>query len=153
LRGNCQNWTTPTEVARYALVKWDSLNTSPNNPFGSENAFNDFLAEVLIPRAQGHINKFCKRDFDVDFPGAIPPAVGDVAARATANMLQYMVMNKMGPLIHQGEFKITLPEVAALTAEEELLLEPWIKRRPYTTATPYRSDKIASDWTEPTPDQ
>jgi hypothetical protein len=140
-------------VKRYSEVKWDSFNTSDGTPFINEADFNTFLDNVLIPRAQGHINKFCKRDFDVDFPGAVPDAVQDVAARATANMLQYMVMNKMGPLIQAGQFKISIPELAALATEEELLLEPWIKRRPYIASTPYRTDKIADDWTEPTPDQ
>ena len=72
---------------------------SPPAPFANEAAFDTFLTDTLIPRAQAHINAFCKRDFDVDYPTAIPDAIKDVAARAAANMIQYLVMNKMGPLI------------------------------------------------------
>jgi hypothetical protein len=114
-------WTTASEVKRYAPVKWDALNynatTDPPAPFGNEAAFNSFLADTLIPRAQGHINAFCKRDFDADYPTGIPEDVKDVCARAVANMVQYMVMNKMGPLIRTGDYQISIPKQAVLTDE------------------------------------
>ncbi len=146
-------WTTSTEVKQYTLVKWDSLNYTAGVPFANEAAFNTFLDGTLIPRAQGHINKHCKRDFDVDFPGAVPDAVKDIAARATANMVQYMVMNKMGPLIHETQFQISIPIQAVLTAELIQLLAAWVKRTPHTSTTLYKTDKIADDWNEPTPTQ
>jgi hypothetical protein len=146
-------WTNSGEVKKYATTKWDALNTASGVPFANEAALNTFLDVTLIPRAQSHINKFCKRDFDVDYPGAIPPAIQDVAARATANMIQYMIMNKMGPLIHETMFQIALPNQAVLPKDLQDLLTPWIKRYPYTASTPYRTDKIASDWLDPTPDQ
>lgn len=146
-------WTTSDEVKKYASTKWDSLNTSPGNPFSDEDAFDEFLDETLIPRAQSHINRFCKRDFDVDYPSAVPPAIQDVAARATSNMIQYMVANKMGPLVHETIFQISIPVQAVLPKELQELLSVWVKRRPYTTSTPYRTDKIADDWNEPTPTQ
>ena len=101
-------WTKHSEVKIYAATKWNALNVSGGTggvgvqaPFLNEAAFDNFIDTTLIPRAQSHINRFCKRDFDVDFPGAVPPAIQDVAARAAANMIQYMVSNKMGPLVHE----------------------------------------------------
>jgi hypothetical protein len=153
-------WTTSAEVKKYAATKWDALNTSvsgatgaTNIPFTNEAALDTFLDGTLIPRAQSHINRFCKRDFDVDYPGAIPPAIQDVAARATANMIQYMVMNKMGPLVHESAFQIAIPVQAVLTKELQDLLLPWVKRYPYTKASDYRTSAIADDWNEPTPSQ
>ncbi len=146
-------WTTSAEVKQYVLVKWDSLNYTSGTPFATEAAFNTFLDGTLIPRAQAHINKYCKRDFDVDFPGAIPAAIVDVAARATANMVQYMVMSKMGPLIQQAQFTLKIPVQAVLPAELLQLLAPWVKRTAHTSATLYKTDKIADDWTQPTPTQ
>ncbi len=146
-------WTTAAETKKYALVKWDSLNYAVGVPFANEAAFDTFLDGTLIPRAQGHINRHCKRDFDVDYPGAVPDAIKDMAARATSNMLQYMVMNKVGPLVHQSQFQIAIPVQAVLTKELLDLLAVWVKRYPHTKATDYKTDKIASDWNEPTPTQ
>jgi hypothetical protein len=143
-------WTNHAEVEMYAATKWDALNVSAGVPFANQVAFDTFIDGILIPRAQSHINRFCKRDFDVDFPSAIPPAIQDVAARATANMIQYMVSNKMGPLVHETMFQISIPVQAVIPKDLQDLLTPWIKRYPYTASTPYRSDKIVDDWNEPT---
>jgi hypothetical protein len=102
-------WASFQDVKRYALVKWDSLNYAANTPFGNESDFDQLLSSMLIPRAQAHINAFCRRDFDTDYPDGIPEAVKDVAARAAANMVQYLVMNKMDPLIQTGDFKLKIP--------------------------------------------
>jgi hypothetical protein len=144
-------WTTATEVRRYALVKWDSLNytSAPPTPFADDASFNIFLTSLLIPRAQGHINAHCRRDFDVDYPGGVPEAIADIAARATANMIQYMVMNKMGPLIRTGDFQLSIPDQSVLTKELRELLAPWMKKRAATTkATPYKTDEIKRTWDE-----
>jgi hypothetical protein len=61
-------WITASEVRRYALVKYDGLNYSAGAPFANETAFDAFLTDTLIPRAQAHINGHCKRDFNVDYP-------------------------------------------------------------------------------------
>jgi hypothetical protein len=146
-------WTNHGEVEIYAATKWDALNTAPGVPFANQAAFDSFIDATLIPRAQSHVNRFCKRDFDVDFPGAIPPAVQDVAARAAANMIQYMVSNKMGPLVHETAFQISIPVQAVLPADLRDLLTPWIKRYPYTGSSPYQTQNIVDDWNEPSPDQ
>ena len=69
-------WTNHTEVKIYAATKWNALNVSGGTgsagvqaPFSNEATFDTFIDGTLIPRAQSHINRFCKRDFDVDFPG------------------------------------------------------------------------------------
>jgi len=143
-------WTTATEVRKYALVKWDSLNyvTSPPAPFATEAAFEAFLTDTLIPRAQSHVNAFCKRDFDVDYPNGIPDAIKDVAARATANMIQYLVMNKMGPLIRTGDYTISIPTQAVLTKELKDLLASWVRRAGHVKATRYKTDEIRELWDE-----
>jgi hypothetical protein len=147
-------WTTASEVRKYALVKWDSLNyvTSPPTPFANETAFDAFLTDTLIPRAQGHINAFCKRDFDVDYLSGIPDAIKDVAARATANMIQYLVMNKMGPLIRTGDYQISIPEQAFLTKELRDLLASWIRRAGHVKSTPYKTREIDDTWEHPEKD-
>jgi len=143
-------WTTATEVRKYALVKWDSLNyaTTPPTPFANETAFDTFLTGTLIPRAQGHINAFCKRDFDVHYPEGIPDAIKDIAARAAANMVQYMVMNRMGPLIRTGDYQIAIPTQAVLPRELQELLARWVKRTPIVKSTPYKTDEIRDTWDE-----
>jgi hypothetical protein len=144
-------WINPSEVMKYALVKWDSLNytTSPTPaPFANETAFYTFLADTLIPRAQAHVNAHCRRDFDTDYPDGIPEAVKDVAARAAANMIQYLVMNKMGPLIRTGDYTISIPDQSVLTKELRALLTVWVKRTPHVISTPYKTDTIKETWDE-----
>jgi hypothetical protein len=137
-------------VRKYSLVKWDSLNyvTTPPTPFATEAAFDTFLTDMLIPRAQSHINAFCKRDFDTDYPTGIPDAVKDVATRATANMIQYLVMNKMGPLIRTGDYTISIPDQAVLTKELKDLLASWVRRAGHVKATPYKTGAIRELWDE-----
>jgi hypothetical protein len=125
---------------------------SPAAPFANETAFDTFLTGTLIPRAQAHINAFCKRDFDTDYPSGIPEAIKDVAARATANMIQYLIMNKMGPLIRTGDYQITIPTQAVLTKELKDLLASWVRRAGHVKATPYKTKEIDDTWNYPEKD-
>jgi hypothetical protein len=145
-------WTSASEVREYALVKWDSLNYASGTPFANEAAFDTFLTDTLIPRAQGHINAHCKRDFDVDYPSGIPDAIKDVAARAAANMIQYMVMNKMGPLIRTGDYQLSIPTQAVLTKELRELLAPWVKRAGHVKGTDWKTKEITDTWDYPAKD-
>jgi hypothetical protein len=147
-------WTTAAEVRKYALVKWDSLNytTGPPAPFTSEVDFETFLTGTLIPRAQAHLNAFCKRDFDIDYPDGIPDAVKDLVARATANMIQYLVMNKMGPLIRTGDYQISIPDQSVLTKQLRNLLAPWVKRAGHVKGTDYKTREITDTWEYPEKD-
>jgi hypothetical protein len=145
-------WATCQDVRRYALVKWDSLNYATNTPFASENDFDQFLSGTLIPRAQAHINAFCRRDFDLDYPDGIPEAVKDVAARAAANMVQYLVMNKMGPLIRTGDYQISIPDQSVLTKELRDLLAPWVRCAGHVKTTPYKTREIDDTWEYPQKD-
>jgi hypothetical protein len=145
-------WTSASEVREYALVKWDSLNYASGTPFANEAAFDTFLTDTLIPRAQGHINAHCKRDFDVDYPSGIPDAIKDVAARAAANMIQYMVMNKMGPVIRTGDYQLSIPTQAVLTKELRELLAPWVKRAGHVKGTDWKTKEITDTWDYPAKD-
>jgi hypothetical protein len=145
-------WTTATEVRKYAQVKLESINYDKNTPFANDAAFETFITDTLIPRAQGHINAFCKRDFDVDYPTGIPEAIEDVAARATANMIQYLVMNKMGPLIRTGDYQISIPNQSVLTKELRDLLASWVKRGGHVKATDWKTREITDTWEYPEKD-
>jgi hypothetical protein len=145
-------WTTAAEARKYAQVKLDSINYDKNTPFANDAAFETFIAETLIPRAQGHINAFCKRDFDADYPSGVPEAVKDIAARATANMIQYLVINRMGPLIRAGDYKISIPDQSVLTKELRELLTPWVRRAGHVKATDYKTREITDTWDYPEKD-
>jgi hypothetical protein len=147
-------WTSATEVRKYALAKWDDLNyaKNPPAPFANEAAFETFLTDTLIPRAQGHVNAYCKRDFDVDYSSGIPDAVKDVAARAAANMIQYLIMNRMGPLIRVGDYQISIPNQSVLTKELRDLLAPWVRRAGHVKATDWKTKEISDTWEYPEKD-
>jgi hypothetical protein len=142
-------WTTASEVRKYALVKHDSLNYTTGTPFTNETAFDAFLTGTLIPRAQAHITAYCKRDFDTDYPDGIPDAIKDIAARATANMIQYLVMNRMGPLIRTGDYQISIPDQSVLTMELRDLLRPWVRRAGHLKATDWKTKEITDTWDYP----
>ena len=119
-------WTTSDQIMKYALVKSDSLNYIESTPFRDQQELEDFITNLLIPRAQGHINAYCARDFDVDYPSAVPEAIKDVCARAGANMVQYLVLNKSGPTIKVSDYRISIPKQDVLTVELRELLAPWV---------------------------
>jgi len=145
-------WTTASEVRKYAQVKLESINYEKSTPFANDAAFETFITNTLIPRVQAHINSFCKRDFDTDYPTGVPEAIKDIAARASANMVQYLVMNKMGPLIRTGDYQITIPTQAVLPRDLHDLLAPWVKRSPHVKSTPYKTKEINDTWEYPEKD-
>jgi hypothetical protein len=145
-------WTTAAEARKYSQVKLDSINYEKNKPFADDAAFESYIAETLVPRAQGHINAFCKRDFDADYPNGVPEAVKDIAARATANMIQYLVMNRMGPLIRTGDYQISIPDQSVLTRELRDLLGPWVRAAGHLKATDWKTKEINDTWDYPEKD-
>jgi len=141
-------WVDAPTVIQYALVNYTTLNYIPNTPFVTSADFDEFLEDYLIPAAQGHINAYCRRDFDVDYPTGIPEAIKDITCRATSNMIQYLVMNKSGPLIRVSDYHISMPEQDVLPDDLKKLLQPWITHTPYVKSTSYQTDSIASTWDE-----
>jgi len=105
--------------------------------FTNEAAFDTFITGTVVPAVESHIEAYCDRDFDADFPSGIPAAIKDVARRAAANILQYMIMNKMGPLIRVEDFKLAIPEQEILTPGLRKLLDRWKYRQPHVKSTEY----------------
>jgi hypothetical protein len=124
-------WVSAGRVKQYALVNYTALNyvVTPPTPFANEYEFDTFLDRFLIPAAQEHVNSYCRRDFNVDYTGStIPQSIRDVCARAAANMIQYMVMNRMGPLVTTGAgYKLRIPTQEVLPVELQELLKPWVE--------------------------
>jgi hypothetical protein len=67
-------------------------------------------------------------------------------------MIQYMVMNRMGPLIQAGDFKLKIPTQAVLTDELKALLAPRVKRLTRLKSTPYKTREITDTWDYPEKD-
>jgi len=127
-------WITASDVKLYAQVKYsDFLEGS----FADEDAFNTFIADILIPAVESHIEAYCDRDFDTDFPSGIPEAIKDVARRAAANILQYMIANKQGPLVRVEDFKLSIPEQEILTPGLRKILDRWKYRQSHVKSTEY----------------
>ena len=139
-------WISAGRVKQHALVKWDTLNYDVNMPFANEYEFDTFIDRFLIPEAEGHMNAFCRRDFGADFPGAIPPAIQGITARVAANMIQYLVMNRSGPLIKVSDYKVSIPKEEVITPELAALLTPWLKATRFIKSRPYKTDRISDEW-------
>jgi len=131
-------WLDSTEITNarklYAQVTYEDF---MQGAFADDAAIESFIDEYLLPSVESHIEAYCDRDFDAEYPSAIPGAIKDVASRAIANMLQYMVMNKMGPLVRTGDFKLEIPEQEILTPGLRALLSPWVKRTPIVKSSDY----------------
>lgn len=55
-------YTTPDEVRKRALIKWDSLDyDDAGTPFANEAALDSWLSTTVIPQAEALINEFCLR--------------------------------------------------------------------------------------------
>jgi hypothetical protein len=133
-------WITASEVKKYAQVKYTDF---MEGSFASETELDSFITDSVIPAVESHIEAYCRRDFDADYPSGIPNAIKDVARRASTNILQYMIMNKMGPLIRVDErfqhYKLGIPEQEVLTPGLKALLDPWVKASTYVKATEYKT--------------
>ena len=127
-------WVTASEVRLYAQVKYSDF---VEGSFTDDDAFDTFITGTVIPAVESHIEAYCDRDFDVDFPSGIPEAIKDVARRAAANILQYMIMNKMGPLVRVEDFKLAIPEQEILTPGLRKLLDRWKYRGSHVKSTEY----------------
>jgi len=127
-------WIIAEEVRQYAQVNYDDFR---EGVFANESALDTFITNTVIPAVESHIEAYCDRDFDTDFPSGIPEAIKDVARRAAANILQYMIMNKMGPLIRVEDFKLAIPEQEILTPGLRRLLDRWKYRGSHVKSTDY----------------
>jgi len=127
-------WVTAKEVKDRAQVDHTDFR---EGFFPDENALDTNINEVILPGIQSHINKHCERDFDVDFPEGVPPAIKLVAREAAANTLQYMVLNKMGPLVREEQFKLLIPEQVIFTPSLMKILASWRFRQPHVKSTSY----------------
>ena len=127
-------WVTASEVKLYAQVKYSDF---VEGSFTDEAAFDTFITGTVVPAVESHIEAYCDRDFDTDYPSGIPAAIKDVARRAAANILQYMIANKQGPLVRVEEFKVAIPEQEILTPGLRRLLDRWKYRQPHVKSTEY----------------
>jgi len=113
-------YTTATIVKQYAQVAYaDFL----EGTFANDAAFVTFITDTVIPAAQSYIDYYCDQTWTT-----APADVADVCARVAANILQYMIMNKQGPLVRVDQFKVVIPECEVLTPGLRMLLGPHIKR-------------------------
>jgi hypothetical protein len=188
-------YTTPAEVRKRALIKWDSLNYDQGAPFADEAALDSWLSDTIIPQVEKIINDFC---FRVDFGqhtgevevsngdgfrsfimarqrpiiavsklefkkgdgtwdlksasdyyvkgnqilyrtviprgfqnirvtydwgfSTIPAEVTYCAAEMVARFLQKRVVNKMGPLVRVGDYRVELANPDVFTSDLKLIL-------------------------------
>ena len=127
-------WCTAAYVKSYAQLKYSDF---LEGTFANDTAFETFITGTLLPAVEGHIEAYCSRDFDADYPSGVPAAVKDICARAAANVLQYMIANKQGPLVRVEDFKLAIPEQEILTPALKKLLESWRYRPSHVKSTDY----------------
>jgi len=138
-------YTTVDEVWHYAQQGWTPFTQST---FGNEAAFRSFITNTIIPRVEAHINAYCQRSWT----DTIPAVIADVAARAGANFVLYLLRNKMGPLFQTsspgGGITLAIPIQEILTPDLKTMLDPFKRSTPIVKSTSYKTDAIKSAWDE-----
>jgi len=127
-------WVTAKEAKERAQVDHTDFR---EGFFPNEDALDANINDVILPGIESHVNKICDRDFNVDFPEGVPPAIKSVAREAASNTLQYMVLNRMGPLVREDQFKLLIPEQVIFTQSLMKILALWRFRQPHVKSTDY----------------
>jgi hypothetical protein len=132
---------TAVECKRYAQVTYDQLG------FASDEEFNSWINDVLIAEAESHVEAYCLRDFSEDFTN-IPEAVKGVIRRTVANAIQVAVLNRAGPLIRVGDYRVEWADRTILTDDLKQLLNPFVKQTRISKATEYVTEDLKKTWGE-----
>ncbi|MBS7646147.1 hypothetical protein KEJ44_08980 [Candidatus Bathyarchaeota archaeon] len=133
---------TPGECKRYAQVSCDQLG------FSTDVEFDAWINDVLIAEAEGVVESYCRRDFDVDYPEGAPEAVRTVIRRIVSNALQVAVLNRAGPLVRIGDWRVEWADRNIFPDDLKALLEPYVKRTRYVKATRYQTEEAKAAWGE-----
>ena len=139
------SYTTVDDVWHYAQQGWRPFQEST---FGSEATLRAYITSTIIPRVEAHINAYCQ----TSWTSTVPDAIQDVAARAGANFLLYMLRNKMGPLFQTsspgGGVTLAIPIQEILTPDLKAMLDPFKRSTPVVKSTSYKTDRIKTAWDE-----
>jgi hypothetical protein len=109
-------WMKPKELrASIQPISWDELG------FESDDALDLFLKD-LLRRAQDHAESYLGRTYT---PETVPPAVKEVALRLAANMYNYLLKVRRGPLMQVGEFEVRLVDDSVFTPALRRDLRPF----------------------------
>jgi hypothetical protein len=109
-------YCTADDVKKYSQVTFDQLG------FSNDDEFTTWLTDVLIPRAEAMIQGYCNQSFTT-----VPADVTDVCARLCANALQVMILNRSGPLVRVGDYRIEWADRTVFTDDLRRLLARYVK--------------------------
>ena len=132
---------TPAECKKYAQVGYDQLG------FSSDVEYEAWINDVLIAEAEGVVESYCRRNFREDY-AEIPEVVKAVIRRIVGNALQIAVLNRAGPLVRIGDWRVEWADRNIFTDDLKTLLEPYVKQTGYVKATEYQTDQIREAWGE-----
>lgn len=132
---------TADECKKYAQVTYDQLG------FSTDTEFTTWINDVLIAEAEDVVESYCRRDFSEDY-GTIPETVKAVIRRIVSNALQIAILNRAGPLVRVGDWRVEWADRNIFTDDLKALLEPYVKQTRYVTATEYQTDEIKEAWDE-----
>ncbi|MGC8850595.1 MAG: hypothetical protein ACP5QI_09010, partial [Candidatus Bathyarchaeia archaeon] len=132
---------TVGECKRYAQVTYDQLG------FPDDREFSDWINDTLIAEAESVVESYCRRDFSEDY-ASVPEAVKAVIRRIVSNALQVAVLNRAGPLVRIGDWRVEWADRNIFTDDLKALLAPYVKQTRYVKATKYRTDEVKEAWNE-----
>jgi hypothetical protein len=113
--------------------------------FTSQAAMDAHITEVLIPAVQSLIEEHLKRTYT---DANVPAAVEQIAMRLAAKGLQFIIVNKMGPLIRVADYRVQLARDDIMSPEIRAELEPFVLRSAKVKSTTYRTENLKQDWDE-----
>ena len=113
--------------------------------FTTEEALSTFITTYVIPGVEGRIHQHCMKTWTAD---TVPAGVKLIANVAGSNVLIYMRVNNLGPLIQSGQFKLQVADVPAFTEDMLKALDEFKVLPDVGKSSDYATPEIKDRWNE-----
>ena len=113
--------------------------------FATEADLTTWIETYVITTVESRIHQRCRKTWTVD---TVPAAVKLIANVAGSNVLIYMRVNNLGPLIQSGQFKLQVAEVPMFTEEMLAALDEFAESPSLTKTSGYATGEIKERWNE-----
>lgn len=135
-------YTTGEYCRRIAQAEYDNF---VSGSFADNVDLENFIDLHLIPKAEGIIEDYCRQSWT---EATVPESVKEGVAQVVVRMLRVMLMNKQGPLVKTGDYRVEFADFNILTQYIKDLVQPNVYAGKFVNPSDYQTDDIKSAWGE-----
>jgi len=133
-------FTTASVVRNLAQVTYTDFKTGT---FADNDALDAFLTSTIIPDAEDIVQDYCRTTWtDSTAPDGVKVATKQVAS----NMLHIMILNKQGPTVNVGDYKVEFADRNPLSDAVKDLLAKHVAQGKYVKVTESQTDEYEDQW-------